>query len=48
MANQVGLWLFVLADSLALPDPRPMADNGYKVALAANLVKRAVAKLLDR
>lgn len=36
------------AGSLALPDPHPMPDNGYKVTLAANLVKRAVAELLDR
>ena len=34
------------AGSLALPDPKPLADNGYKVLLAANLVKRAVAELL--
>ena len=26
--------------------PPPMPDNGYKVTLAANLVKRAVAELL--
>ena len=35
------------AGSLALPDARPMADNAYKVALAQNLVKRAVGRLLD-
>jgi xanthine dehydrogenase YagS FAD-binding subunit len=34
------------AGSLALPNPRPMADNGYKVPLARNLVKRAVAEVL--
>jgi xanthine dehydrogenase YagS FAD-binding subunit len=36
----------VLAGTLALPDARPMADNGYKVVLAANLVKRAVSQLI--
>jgi xanthine dehydrogenase YagS FAD-binding subunit len=35
-----------LAGSLALPDARPMADNGYKVTLAGNLVKRAITQLL--
>ena len=34
------------AGSLALPDARPMAGNAYKVTLARNLVKRAVAHLL--
>jgi xanthine dehydrogenase YagS FAD-binding subunit len=34
------------AGSLALPNARPMADNGYKVVLANNLVKRAVTQLL--
>jgi xanthine dehydrogenase YagS FAD-binding subunit len=34
------------AGSLALPEARPMADNRYKVILAANLVKQAVAELL--
>jgi xanthine dehydrogenase YagS FAD-binding subunit len=34
------------AGSLALPNPRPMADNGYKVPLARNLVARAVAGVL--
>jgi len=34
------------AGSLALPDARPMADNGYKVILAQNLVKRAVSQLV--
>ena len=34
------------AGSLALPDARPMADNGYKVVLANNLVKRAITQLL--
>lgn len=33
------------AGSLALPDARPMADNGYKVVLAANLLKRAIKQL---
>ena len=36
------------AGSLTLPDHRPMAGNNSKVAPAANLVKRAVARLLDR
>jgi xanthine dehydrogenase YagS FAD-binding subunit len=35
-----------LAGSLALPDARPMADNRYKVILAANLVRQAVTQLL--
>jgi xanthine dehydrogenase YagS FAD-binding subunit len=34
------------AGSLTLPDARPMADNGYKLALASNLVKRAITQLL--
>jgi xanthine dehydrogenase YagS FAD-binding subunit len=34
------------AGSLAIPDARPMADNGYKVTLASNLVKRAIIQLL--
>jgi xanthine dehydrogenase YagS FAD-binding subunit len=34
------------AGSLALPNARPMADNGYKVPLAANLVKWAVGQVL--
>ena len=33
--------------ALALPEARPMAENGYKVVLAANLVKRAVKRLLE-
>ena len=37
----------VHAGSLAVPDARPMADNGYKVILAANLVKQAVQQLLS-
>ena len=37
----------VHAGSLAVPDARPMADNGYKVILAANLVKQAVLQLLS-
>lgn len=36
----------VYAGSLALPDARPLADNAYKLPLAANLVKRAVSQLL--
>ena len=35
-----------LAGRLALDGAAPMKDNGYKVVLAANLVKRAVARLL--
>jgi CO/xanthine dehydrogenase FAD-binding subunit len=35
------------AGSLALPEARPMADNRYKVILATNLVKQAVAELLE-
>ncbi len=34
------------AGSLALPDARPMTDNGYKVVMAGNLVKQAVARLV--
>ena len=34
------------AGSLAIPDARPMTDNGYKVVMANNLVKQAVARLL--
>ena len=37
----------VYAGSLAVPDAHPMADNGYKVSLAANLVKQAVLQLLS-
>lgn len=36
------------AGRLALPDARPMTNNGYKVIMATNLVKQAVARLLDR
>ena len=36
------------AGSLALPDARPMTNNGYKVTMANNLVKQAVARLLDQ
>lgn len=36
-----------LAGRLALDGAAPMKDNGYKVVLAANLVKRAVARLLE-
>ena len=35
-----------LAAELALPSARPMTDNGYKVTLARNLVKRAISELL--
>ena len=54
-ARQVGQYLqgkdigevdAAFAGSLALPEARPMADNRYKVILAANLVKQAVAELL--
>jgi xanthine dehydrogenase YagS FAD-binding subunit len=34
------------AGSLALPNARPMADKGYKIALANNLVKRTISQLL--
>ena len=34
------------AGALALPNPRPLPDNAYKVPLAANLVNRAVATIL--
>ena len=34
------------AGSLSIPDARPMTDNGYKVVMANNLVKQAVARLL--
>ena len=33
------------AGTLALPEARPMTDNGYKVVMANNLVKQAVARL---
>ena len=36
----------VHAGSLSIPDARPMTDNGYKVVMANNLVKQAVARLL--
>ena len=32
---------------MAVPDAHPMANNGYKVILAANLVKQAVLQLLS-
>ena len=35
------------AGTLALPEARPMTNNGYKVTMAVNLVKQAVARLLD-
>ena len=34
------------AGSLALPDARPMTNNGYKVTMATNLVKQAVDRLI--
>ena len=34
------------AGSLALPNATPMTDNGYKLVLARNLVKRAVGRML--
>lgn len=34
------------AGTLALPDARPMTNNGYKVTMATNLVKQAVARLV--
>ena len=34
------------AGSLSIPDARPMTDNGYKVVMANNLVKQAVARLV--
>ncbi len=36
----------VQAGGLALPNPRPMAQNGYKVEMARNMVARALAQLL--
>lgn len=36
----------VVAGGMAVPGARPMADNRYKVALASNMVKRAIAQLL--
>ena len=36
-----------VAGRLAVEGATPMKDNAYKVLLAANLVKRAVARLLD-
>ena len=36
------------AGRLALPEARPMTNNGYKVTMANNLVKQAVARLLDQ
>ncbi len=37
----------VVAGGAAVPDARPMADNRYKVSLASNMVKRAIAQLLS-
>ena len=34
------------AGALAIPNPRPLPDNAYKVPLTANLVNRAVATIL--
>lgn len=34
------------AGTLSIPDARRMTDNGYKVIVANNLVKQAVARLL--
>ena len=34
------------AGTLSIPDARPMTGNGYKVVMANNLVKQAVARLL--
>ena len=34
------------AGTLSIPDARPMTDNSYKVVMATNLVKQAVARLL--
>ena len=34
------------AANLALPNAITLADNGYKVTLATNLVKRAIIRLL--
>ena len=34
------------AGTLSIPDARPMTDNGYKVVMANNLVKQAVALLV--
>ncbi len=35
------------AGTLALPDARPMTNNAYKVTMAVNLVKQAVARLVS-
>lgn len=35
------------AGALALPDARPMTNNAYKVTMAVNLVKQAVARLVS-
>ena len=34
------------AGSISIPDARPMTNNGYKVVMANNLVKQAVARLV--
>ena len=34
------------AGSISIPDARPMTNNGYKVVMASNLVKQAVARLV--
>ena len=36
------------AGSLAIVDPRPLPDNAYKIPMAANLVNRAITRLLQR
>ena len=35
------------AGAVAIADPRPLRDNGYKAPMAANLVARAVGSLLS-
>ena len=35
------------ASSLAISDPRPFPDNGYKVTLAKNLSKKALSELFS-
>ena len=34
------------AGSLALPNPTPLPENGYKIPMARNMVQRAVAQLI--
>ena len=33
------------AGSLALPNPTPLPENGYKIPMARNMIQRAVARL---